>query len=184
MPCLLLHPQMTCDPARSVWADAERISSHLLRCTFRVEGNLASLRVPPPSQPQRTDFLWQHTCFEAFLGADDSPAYHELNLSPSGDWAIYGFRNYRDIESIGEDASALRINCVSTTRSLRLEATVDLQALAPAYLGANLRIGLCVVLEEGDGSISYWALHHRPGPADFHHADSFTVQLPSPDSRS
>ncbi len=177
MPNLLLHPQMTCNVARKIWADAERVDAQLLRCLFRVEGDLAKLCVPPPKQPQRTDFLWQHTCFEAFVQAQDAPAYHELNLSPSGDWAIYGFRNYRDIESIGEDSSALCIAAESTASSLRLEVSVDLQALSPTYRKANLRVGLCAVLEEADGNISYWALQHPPGQADFHHTDSFTVQL-------
>lgn len=175
---LLLHPQMTCAAAPQVWADANRISPRLLRCTFQVEGDLSNLRVPPRKQPQRTDFLWQHTCFEVFLRTQDSPAYHELNLAPSADWAIYGFRDYRDIESIGEDGSGLHIDCTSTARSLRLQATVDLQTLSPAYSTDNLRVGMCAVLEETDGNISYWALYHPPGQADFHHVDGFTVQLP------
>ena len=36
-------------------------------------------------------------------------------------------------------------------------------------------IGLSAILEEDDGTISYWALAHGSGRPDFHHPDGFTL---------
>lgn len=45
----------------------------------------------------------------------------------------------------------------------------------------DLRVGLSAVIEETDGTKSYWALRHPPGPPDFHHPDCFAVELAAPD---
>ena len=51
----------------------------------------------------RTDGLWRHTCFEAFIAAAVRPEYWEYNLSPSGAWAAYHFTGYRaGMEPLGE----------------------------------------------------------------------------------
>ena len=39
------------------------------------------------------------------------------------------------------------------------------------------RIGLSAVIEEQDGTISYWALRHAAGKPDFHHPDGFAMEL-------
>jgi hypothetical protein len=43
--------------------------------------------------------------------------------------------------------------------------------------GPALRIGLAAILEDLDGSLSYWALAHAPGRPDFHRRESFVLQL-------
>jgi len=42
------------------------------------------------------------------------------------------------------------------------------------------RIGLSAVIEETDGTKSYWALRHPPGKPDFHHPDCFALTLGAP----
>jgi len=37
-----------------------------------------------------------------------------------------------------------------------------------------------VVVEELDGSHSYWALRHPPGKPDFHHSDAFALEIQRP----
>ena len=59
--------------------------------------------------PQHRDGLWQHTCFEAFVGLGDGPAYLELNFSASGDWAAYRFDDYRQGMRPMQNASPPRI---------------------------------------------------------------------------
>ena len=61
-------------------------------------------------------------------------------------------------------------------REDRLEADVDvhLSGLLPQ---TALQLGLAVVLEDQQGRISYWALQHPPGNADFHHDAGFALQL-------
>lgn len=52
-----------------------------------------------------------------------------------------------------------------------LEARIDLP------YGAD-RLGLSAVIEGVDGAISYWALVHPSDKPDFHHPDSFVLDLP------
>jgi hypothetical protein len=42
-------------------------------------------------------------------------------------------------------------------------------------------VGLSAVIEEADGTISYWAVAHPDGKADFHHRDCFALMLPPVD---
>ena len=55
---------------------------------YVVRGALNELRLPGrAAAPTRTDGLWQHTCFEAFVGTEGNSAYREFNFAPSADWA-------------------------------------------------------------------------------------------------
>lgn len=42
------------------------------------------------------------------------------------------------------------------------------------------RLGLSAVVEENDGTKSYWALAHPGRRPDFHHAESFVLELSEP----
>ncbi len=48
-----------------------------------------------PNELNKADFLWQDNCLECFVEFDNQQGYHEINLSPKGDYAIYQFDNYR-----------------------------------------------------------------------------------------
>ena len=48
---------------------------------------------------------------------------------------------------------------------------------AAKIAGGPLRIGLCAVIEEKSGALSYWALRHPPGRPDFHHRRAFALEL-------
>lgn len=41
------------------------------------------------------------------------------------------------------------------------------------------KIGLSAVIEETDGTKSYWALAHPDGPPDFHDPACFVLELPA-----
>ena len=43
-------------------------------------------------------------------------------------------------------------------------------------------LAVSAVIEETDGTKSFWALRHPPGPPDFHHPDCFALTLPAPKS--
>ena len=45
----------------------------------------------------------------------------------------------------------------------------------------TVKIALSAVIEETDGTKSYWALRHPPGAPDFHHPDCFALTLEAPD---
>jgi hypothetical protein len=162
--------------ARVCW-----IESLVLALTYTIEGDINHIWIPPSRLPRRANHLWQHTCFEAFLSAPAKPEYWEFNLSPSGEWAVYGFSGYRervpreDAEFV-QEITACRIDGV-----LELHATICLSRL-PLMQCAHLRLGLAAVIEDENGALSYWALKHAPGQADFHHASSFVMEIAWPET--
>ncbi|MFM7675163.1 MAG: DOMON-like domain-containing protein [Synechococcus sp.] len=151
-----------------------------LSLEYRLEGPIGELLLPDPSPaPERRDGLWQHTCLEAFLAPEDSEeAYWELNLSPCGDWNVYGLSGYR---------RGLRPETLSGPPSLERhrsggqgEDRIVFTArwpLPPPLVGAPLRIGITAVLEDLRGDLSYWALAHTGPEPDFHRCDSFLLRL-------
>lgn len=140
---------------------------------YRIEGDLASLRLPEQDQPRRADGLWRHTCCEAFLAVEGETGYYEFNFAPSTAWASYRFSGYR----AGMNAAANpppRVTSWVCLDRFELEAIARLDGL-PA--DAAWRLAVAAVIEAWDGTLSYWALRHPPGPPDFHHPDSFILQL-------
>ncbi len=120
--------------------------------------------------------LWRHTCFEAFIAVGRQPFYHEFNFAPSGEWAVYAFRRYRDGGLLADETMRPHITARSDGRQLELDTLVRLDRLSPIHARACLRIGLSAVIEAHDG-FSYWALHHPGRKPDFHHADGFALLL-------
>jgi hypothetical protein len=152
-----------------------------LRIHYSLHGDMAALRIPVPAAPVPTDGLWQHTCFEAFVAADDQAAYREFNFSPSSQWAAYRFSAERERDAAAEarDRVLLAPPLIHLTpRSLTLTARVPVAALprSPSVLS----LGLCAVVEERDGRLSYWALQHPTERPDFHHRDGRTLRLTAP----
>ncbi len=61
--------------------------------------------------------------------------------------------------------------------TLDLSAVLQLTDLPGIRPDVCLSLGLSAVIEDRSGALSYWALKHPPGKPDFHHADSFTLQI-------
>ena len=141
---------------------------------YDLTGNLAQLEIPAARGAERRDELWKHTCFEAFIGAENTDAYVEFNFAPNGDWAAYRFSGYR--EKAGHlDCSAPAIGMVIDGD--RLIISVLIPAPPPDLTEGRLRLGLSAVVEEKDGRRSYWALHHPSNKPDFHHNETFKLSL-------
>jgi hypothetical protein len=111
-------------------------------------------------------------------------SYHEFNFAPSGEWAAYSFRRYRDGAPLAEDETAPSITVRSGGDSLDLDAIVRLDRLPKIQPHAALRLALSAVVEEERGILSYWALKHPPGKPDFHHPDAFALELQPPDKET
>jgi hypothetical protein len=153
------------------------MEGRILTVTYVLSGNIGRLRVPPAKRPGRAHALWQHTCFEAFIAANASPPYYEFNFSPSGEWAAYSFRAYRDGTAVENDNLEPRIALRRQADTLQLNADIRLDHL-PALVGhGSLRLGLAAVIEDSEGRHSYWALRHPPGRPDFHYPDSFVLHF-------
>jgi hypothetical protein len=173
---LVPHPDHPARALRRLSVDVTR-APEALAVAYTLEGDLDALRIPAPAAPAIVHGLWEHTCFELFIAADGAAVYHELNLAPSGAWAAFEFRGYRDGGPVEDETLAPRIAVRRGPDRLLLEASVPLARVAPAYAGARLRLALTAVVEDVRGGRSYWALRHPPGRPDFHHRDGFALVL-------
>ena len=145
-----------------------------LDVSYRLTGDLGRVRIPELGAADFADGLWQHTCFELFARREGDDAYRELNFSPSGAWAVYSFDSYREGMRRVDDALARRIAVRSHGEALELDATIDARRID---MTPPLRVALAAVVEEVDGTMSYWALEHAQGKPDFHHASAFALDL-------
>ncbi len=173
---LWCHPATPTHLVRSVEVQVGWGNGEVFALTFALAGDLTQLRIPVPQPPRRADGLWQHTCFEAFIRHKGEPAYCEFNFAPSGEWAAYAFRRYRDGTSLTQDLDP-RIVVRSTGDRLELDALIRLECLPPVQPCTRVQLALSAVVEDEQGVLSYWALTHPPGRPDFHHPDAFTLEL-------
>ncbi len=176
---LRCHPSTPAKTVRAIGVLVRRMASPELQMTFRLDGDLSRILVPPPGPPRINTQLWRHTCFEAFVAVDGQSAYHEFNFSPSGEWAIYAFSSYRQGSPLQDEAMRPRIAVRCGGGRLELDAALRLDAVFAMHPTASLRVGLSAVIEADDG-LSYWALRHRSGKPDFHDANGFALLLEPP----
>lgn len=161
------HPETIGTPATGVEVYVER-DGRLLWLRFVVEGDVDRIAWPAGAGQGRADDLWRHTCFEAFVATDDG--YVEYNLSPSSQWASYRFDGPRAGMRTAEEVATVE-GMDGASDLIALEARIELPH------GAQ-RLGLSAVIESVDGGMSYWALAHPSVRPDFHHPDSFVLDLP------
>ena len=173
---LTCHPQTPSQSVREIDVVVVEAKSGSLMLSFRLAGDMSALSIPDSRSPRRADRLWRHTCFEAFVMEGEGPEYREFNFSPSGEWAVYDFRAYRD-GGVSENELAPGIVVHKSVDRLELGAEIG-QGLLPH--GRQLRLGLSAVVEDAGGLLSYWALRHPPGRPDFHHTDAFALQMRNP----
>lgn len=179
---LLCHPT-TPGPADTrlsvALAATQRDAIRGLELTYTLEGPLDELTLPAPAPPGPADGLWQHTCFEAFVGVSGESAYREFNFSPSGQWAAYRFSHPRQRDPAAESPFRPQIDWQTGERGLTMRVWLPLHALPPAMAGQGWDLGLSTVLESADGRLSYWALSHPGERPDFHHRGGW-LPLPKP----
>ncbi len=173
------HASPRPETVRAIQALVRRAVNGKLQMTFRLDGDIPRIHVPSLGVPRFAPQLWRHTCFEAFIAVEGQPAYHEFNFAPSGEWAVYAFRGYRDGGPLAHEMMRPHIGVRSTGGRLELDARVRLDRLSARHSRASLRIGLSAVIEASDG-LSYWALRHPAARPDFHDADGFTLLLEPP----
>lgn len=172
---LLPHPDTPSAAIDQIFVTISRQAPATLALDFVVRGAVREMRLPPRADPIRTDGLWRHSCFELFVDVPDA-GYLECNLSPSGQWAAYRFDSYRggmrplalvaapDVEGRLAD-------------DYRFHARVVFDGVPGLPPHGSWRLGVSAVIEDADGTLSYWALAHPRGKPDFHHRDCFVLEL-------
>ena len=173
------HPSTPCPWITALTVRVDRLSEDLLVLFYRLEGDIDRLQLPTPQRSTHVDGLWQRTCFEAFLRPQGGKNYFECNFSPSSEWALYGFDDYRQGMRTITPAQTPKILCRRRDAELDVDVDVHLSALALPQ-GALLQVAASAVLQDHSGARCYWALSHPEGKPDFHHASGFTLTLPSP----
>jgi len=174
---LQLHPDSLCLSPTHIEVDVASPRAGNLMLCYCVTGKTSDLQIPPVMAAARTDELWEHTCFEAFVGTSSGDAYYEFNFAPSTQWAAYWFSSYRSGKRIAPAINAPRIEVQSGPECYTLQASLELDRLSNLPRDAIWRLGLSALIEETSGRKSYWALAHPPGKADFHHSDCFAHEF-------
>jgi hypothetical protein len=182
---LRLHPASLCAAVTQIEVEITRPQASRLALAYIVTGKIDDLVIPQVTAPARTDELWRHTCFEAFVRRPQGGAYYEFNFAPSTQWAAYQFGGYRSGMRVAAEIGDPRIEVQSNYERYILRASLELDGLLlPASgergKGAAWRLGLSAVIEEAGGRQSYWALAHPQGRPDFHHSDCFALEVPQP----
>lgn len=178
---LVPHPLFPARGVRDVSVEV-RPSSDFLHLAYRVEP--AGTLLLPERPSGRSDGLWRSTCFELFLKEAGSGAYREFNFSPSGAWNAYAFSDWRmgmkplDVQAPPHLVDS-RLDERRASFPAAYEMDVTLGTSAPKRRDAKL--SLTAVIEETDGTKSYWALAHPPGNPNFHHPDCFALELAAPE---
>jgi len=176
---LVAHPATPRGPVSGIAVEVRLATAETLVCGYSLHGDVGRVRIAG-SGGGHSGGLWQHTCFEAFVAAQGVPGYYEFNFAPTLAWASYRFADYRDGMAPANLSAAPGLHVKRSSDRLELSATVHLKGLAGLGDNATLRVGLAAVVEDYRGRLSYWALEHPPGKPDFHHPDSFSIELRKP----
>lgn len=144
-----------------------------LQVVFELDTQLSNLIIPDFDllKIQRTDKIWQHTCFEIFLAQRSSPEYWEFNFSPSGNWNVYRFSGFRQGMRQETAFKSLPFKVQRLSEDiLRLTVIIDLNLIS---VNSEIDVGISTVLERKDGVKSYWSLSHPREVPDFHASESW-----------
>ena len=163
---------------RSVEVDVVRATNTVL-LMHSVEP--ADTLLLPAFERERRDNLWQGTCFELFV-KPESRGYVEYNFAPLSAWNAYSFVDWRmgrrayqpdsEPKIVDSRTDGGRRDSFPARYELDVVISPDILLLAPAS------VSLAAIIEEEDGTMSYWALAHPPGEPNFHHPDCFVARLP------
>ena len=146
-----------------------------LKITYSLVGTSRVIIPAATTPPIRQHDLWEHTCCEFFLRLKNSTKYWEFNLSPAGHWNVFCFSNYRQDMTEEIAFTSLPFQVLRQANLLQLDLEVNLyKIMLPEQ---QLEVGITTVVENCDRQLSYWALTHCGTEADFHHQDSFILDL-------
>jgi hypothetical protein len=175
---LALVPHPSTPPSGTdlkVWAMVEHSAAFGATATaniwFGVGAPIGRFVIPEADERGRADEIWRTTCFEAFVRETGAEAYREWNFAPSGNWAAYDFTGYRYGMANADLAAPPYIRLEDNLTWWSLGSTFTVEA------GPRFDLGLSAVLEEQDGTKSYWALAHPAEKPDFHNPGCFTARL-------
>jgi hypothetical protein len=150
----------------------------LLELTYELHGEIDQILIPQKkNHPERLDYLWEHTCYEAFICTDRDAGYWEANISPSGDWNFYRFEEYRKGQSVESKLDRIESQVGTSSSIFSLKAKLDLLGVISSSHSEPINLGLTAVIEGKNAAKSYWAVRHSGQKPDFHLRQSFAIKI-------
>lgn len=171
------HPDTPCPEVASITVAAALDGATALHLNYRLNGRIDQLLIPPPHLSGHADNLWEHTCFEAFITRSDLTIYHELNFSPSGQWARYAFSAYRQRAGIPAGLPPPEFSVCLSPEHLELHILLATAGFPEAAPDSCWQLGISAVIENRQGEQAYWALSHAGPTPDFHQRTTFLLNL-------
>lgn len=173
------HPSTPCDWITALTVRVDWISADLLVLCYCLEGDIDRVQLPTQQRSAHADGLWKRTCFEALVRPQGERRYFECNFSPSSEWALYRFDDYRAGMRTITPAQPPKILCRRREGELDADVDVHLSSLDLPTDG-ELQLAVSAVVQDLGGALFYWALAHPAGKPDFHHDVGFAATLPRP----
>ena len=174
---LIPHPTTPPSSIQSVTAEVN-LSDGVVSITYEVHPP-ETLVLPDREMPWRTDRLWESTCFEMFVRPGLESAYTEFNFAPYASWNAYDFTDWRR-GMVAADVPEphivdSRLDGLPLSEGYQLHVYLD----GGVFSERAAKLNLAAVIEERDGTKSYWAIAHPPGDRpNFHHPACFAATLP------
>ncbi|MEM8832592.1 MAG: DOMON-like domain-containing protein, partial [Cyanobacteria bacterium P01_G01_bin.19] len=145
-------------PKIKISGDVSRLNNQL-KIKYILTGELAEIIIPQANKScDRRYDLWEHTCFEFFVRSKNSKKYWEFNLSPSGNWNVFYFLDYRLNIAEEQAFKSFPFEITQNPESLTVEAIVDLEKIDIG--DRKLDLAITAVIEDKTEKLSYWALTH------------------------
>ena len=141
--------------------------------TFEIKGSGTEfISIPGAATlPICKNELWKETCFECFFGVANSKKYFEFNGSPSGNWALYSFEDYRQGMKDGVLTSPPELK--KFEKSSGMISCVWQIPYFSEELIQNASITAVIKSTQSSDIPEYWALKHSGDQPDFHLRSSF-----------
>lgn len=132
------------------------------------------VRHPGGTTAEREIGLWNHTCFEIFVGSSLRADYLEFNFASNHHWNAFYFEAPGDALVEYTPIHQIQINTIDAT----LGVGIPLMPFPSEFWHeGQMKVGISSVLELVDGTLQYWALSHPETKPNFHNRHSWPIHL-------
>lgn len=154
--------------------DLQLISEDIIEVSFiwTDTNNLISFANTPAGI--RATQLWQQTCFEAFIQPIGGSRYFEINLTTNKSWNVFEFMDYRNPQPPKEFIKADLLSFKVEENEIKAQVK---------FTGENfkkVKASICAVIQNKNGTSSYWSIKHAGSKPDFHHFESLIIERNAP----